>query len=200
MAAPLAALGGAALFVTALAGADPWRTGWAAAIYVTSIVGMFSLSATYHGRTWSPAAEKWMMRADHAAIFVFIAATYTPFAVLAMPLDIGFQVLLIVWTGAAAGVVLKMLWPSSPRWVGVPLYLTLGWVAIWFAETLLNGAGLAAVALLLAGAVLYNLGAIFYGARWPNPWPHTFAHHEVFHALTAAGAICHFVAIWLVVR
>lgn len=181
-------------------GADPWRSGWAASIYVAAIVTMFSVSAAYHRLNWSPSAEKWMMRADHSVIFVFIAATYTPFALLAMPLDVGVRVLIIVWSGAAAGVVLKMLWPLAPRWVGVPLYLVLGYVAVWFAETLLHGAGLAAVVLLVAGAVLYNLGAIFYGARWPNPWPTTFAHHEVFHALTAAAAVCHFSAIWLVVR
>ena len=105
-----------------------------------------------------------------------------------------------MWTGAAAGVLYKMLWPSGPRWVGVPLYLILGYVAIWFAETLLVGAGLTVVALLVAGAILYNIGAVCYGMRWPNPWPTTFGHHEFFHAFVAAAALCHFAAIWLVVH
>jgi hemolysin III len=141
-----------------------------------------------------------MMRVDHSVIFVFIAATYTPFAVLAMPPPMGGRVLVIVWAGAAAGVAMKMLWPSAPRWVGVPLYLLLGYVAVLFAETLLIGAGFVAVALLVAGAVLYNIGAVCYGARWPNPWPSTFAHHEFFHAFTTAAAVCHFAAIWLVIQ
>ncbi|MGE2714578.1 PAQR family membrane homeostasis protein TrhA [Mycolicibacterium litorale] len=199
--AAVAVVAGAALVPTAWAGTDSSRAGWAALVYVSAVVAMFSVSATYHRVRWtSRVAEKWMMRIDHSVIFVFIAATYTPFAVLTMPPPTGAQVLVIVWTGAAAGVALKMLWPSSPRWVGVPLYLLLGYVALLFAETLLIGAGLTVVALLVAGAVLYNIGAVFYGARWPNPWPATFAHHEFFHAFTAAAAVCHFAAIWLVVR
>ncbi|BBY19377.1 hemolysin III family protein [Mycolicibacterium litorale] len=197
----VAVLAGGALVSVAWRGAGESRAGWAALIYVVAIIAMFSISATYHRVRWtSPAAEKWMMRVDHSLIFVFIAATYTPFAVLAMPPDVGIRLLVVVWTGALAGVALKMVWPSAPRWVGVPLYLMLGYVALLFAETLLAGAGFAAVALLVAGAVLYNVGAVFYGARWPNPWPATFAHHEFFHAFTAAGAVCHFAAIWLVIQ
>jgi hemolysin III len=201
VAAGVAVVAGAALIQVAWTGADSSRAGWAALIYVVAIIAMFSVSATYHRVRWtSPAAQKWMMRVDHSVIFVFIAATYTPFAVLAMPPHTGARVLVIVWTGAAAGVALKMLWPAAPRWVSVPLYLMLGYVALLFAEALLVGAGFTVVALLVAGAVLYNIGAIFYGVRWPNPWPDTFAHHEFFHALTAAAAICHFAAIWLVIK
>jgi hemolysin III len=141
-----------------------------------------------------------MKRLDHSLIFVFIAGSYTPFALLAMPNHTGTEVLIVVWTGAAAGVALKMLWPSAPRWVGVPLYLLLGWTAVLFAEILHRGAGLAAVVLLVAGGVLYNVGAVFYGLRWPNPWPRTFGYHEFFHAFTAAAAVCHYVAVWVVVR
>jgi hemolysin III len=199
--AGVAVVAGAALMQVAWTGADPFRAGWAALIYVTAIIAMFGVSAAYHRVRWtSPVAEKWMMRLDHSVIFVFIAATYTPFAVLALPSETGAKALTIVWTGAAAGVALKMLWPAAPRWVGVPLYLMLGYVALLFAEALLIGAGFTVVALLVAGAVLYNIGAIFYGVRWPNPWPNTFAHHEFFHAFTAAAAICHFAAIWLVVK
>ena len=177
------------------------RAGWAAMIYVAASIAMFTISATYHRVQWVSASnEKWMTRLDHSVIFVFIAASYTPFALLAMPPEVGAKVLTIVWTGAFAGVALKMAWPSAPRWVGVPLYLILGYVAVWWAKTLLDGAGVTVVALLVAGAVLYNIGAIFYGMRWPNPWPTTFGHHEFFHAFTAAGAVCHFVAIWLVVQ
>ncbi|MBX9640722.1 MAG: hemolysin III family protein, partial [Mycobacteriaceae bacterium] len=122
-----------------------------------------------------------------------------PVALLAMPPRTGAEVLAIVWTGAAAGVALKMWWPSSPRWVGIPLYLLLGYVAIWFAGTLLDGGGPIVVGLLVAGGVLYNVGAIFFGIRWPDPWPRTFGYHEFFHALTAAAATSHYVAVWFVV-
>jgi hemolysin III len=197
--AVVAFVAGMALVLVGWVATSP-RAGLAALVYVLAIVAMFSISATYHRVRWgSPLAEKWMMRLDHSAIFLFIAASYTPLALLAMPPEVGAEVLTIVWTGAAAGVAFKMLWPSAPRWFGVPLFLMLGYVAIWFAQTLIVGAGVTVVALLVAGGVLYNVGAILYGARWPNPWPTTFGHHEFFHAFTTAAAVCHFVAIWLVV-
>lgn len=198
--ATMAVFAGAALVAVAALTVSS-RAGWATLVYAVAIVAMFGVSAVYHRVGWvSPAAEKWMKRLDHSLIFVFIAGSYTPFAVLAMPNHTGTDVLIVVWTGAAAGVALKMLWPSAPRWVGVPLYLLLGWTAILFAETLHRGAGLAAVVLLVAGGVLYNVGAVFYGLRWPNPWPRTFGYHEFFHAFTAAAAACHYVAVWVVVR
>lgn len=191
---------GAALVSVAAIKSSP-MAGWATLIYATTIVGMFSISAVYHRVQWrSRDAEKWMKRVDHSMIFVFIAGCYTPIALLAMPPRIGMQVLMIVYAGAVAGVTLKMLWPSAPRRVGVPLYLLLGYVAIWFARTLLEGAGLAALVLLVVGAVLYNVGAILYGFSWPNPWPRTFGYHEFFHVLTVAAAACHYVAIWIIVR
>lgn len=169
-------------------------------IYTVTIVAMFSISAIYHRKHWhNPVSLKWMKRLDHSAIFVFIAGSYTPFALLAMPPRTGAEVLAIVWTGAVAGVALKMWWPSAPRWVGVPLYLLLGWVAICFAGSLLHAGGPIVVGLLVLGGVLYNVGAILYGFRWPNPWPRTFGYHEFFHAFTAAAAVSHYVAVWFVV-
>ncbi len=197
--AVIATVGGFALVLVAGMSSSP-KVLLATLTYTVTIVAMFSVSAIYHRRHWhSPAALKWMKRLDHSVIFVFIAGSYTPFALLAMPPRTAAEVLVIVWTGAAAGVALKMLWPSAPRWVGVPLYLLLGWVAIWFAGALLDGAGPVVVILLVLGGVLYNVGAIFYGLRWPNPWPHTFGYHEFFHAFTAAAAISHYIAVWFVV-
>lgn len=178
----------------------PPMAGLATIVYSVTIIGMFTVSAVYHRVHWHNSATlKWMKRADHSMIFLFIAGSYTPLALLAMPTQTATLVLSIVYSGAAAGVALKMFWPSAPRWVGVPLYLVLGYSAIWFAGVLLDGAGLAVVVLLCAGGVLYNIGAILYGVRWPNPWPRTFGYHEFFHAFTAAAAMCHYVAIWLVV-
>lgn len=197
--AVIAVLAGIALVSVAAIGESP-VAGWAALIYVATIVAMFTVSATYHRVDWrSHSAHKWMMRADHSMIFVFIAGSYTPFALLAMPPRTGILVLTIVWLGAAAGVTLKMLWPAAPRRVGLPLYLLLGWMAIWFADTLLDGAGLVVVILLIAGGVLYNVGAVLYGIGWPNPWPRTFGYHEFFHAFTSSAAVCHFTAVCVVV-
>lgn len=200
----LGAAAGAVIAVTPLIAAA-WesgsaRSGWAAVIYAAAIIAMFTVSAVYHRVRWTSASRmKWMKRVDHSLIFVFIAGSYTPFMLLAMPPQTGSRVLALVWAGAVAGVVLKMLWPSSPRWVGLPLYLLLGYVAIWYADALRVGGGLTIVALLAAGGALYNVGAIFYWLRWPDPWPRTFGYHELFHAFTVAAATCHYVAVWGVI-
>jgi hemolysin III len=176
------------------------RAGLATFLYTTTIVAMFAVSGTYHRIHWkSVTARKWMKRVDHSMIFVFIAGSYTPFAVLALPEEQGTVLFWIVWSGALAGVALKMLWPSAPRWVGVPLYLMLGWVAVWFMAPIMHGAGVAALVLLAVGGALYSIGGILYGLKWPDPWPNTFGHHEFFHACTAVAAICHYIAMWFAV-
>ena len=176
------------------------RAGIATLIYTLTIVAMFSVSGTYHRVNWtSPTARKWMKRADHSMIFLFIAGSYTPFALLALPEHSGMTLLWIVWGGALAGVALKMLWPSAPRWLGVPLYILLGWVAAWFIGPIMQGAGVAAVVLLIVGGALYSVGGVLYALKWPNPWPATFGHHEFFHACTAVAAICHYIAMWFAV-
>ena len=190
---------GAVLVPVAWIATSP-KAGWATLIYSATIIAMFSGSAIYHRVHWrSQNAMQWMKRADHSLIFVFIAGSYTPIALLAMPTSSGLLVLAVVYTGAAAGVALKMLWPSAPRAVGLPLYLLVGYVAIGFAGTLLADAGVVVVVLLVAGGLLYNIGAVLYAFSWPNPWPRTFGYHEFFHAFTAAAAICHYIAIWLVI-
>jgi hemolysin III len=176
------------------------KAGMATFIYTGAVVGMFAVSATYHRVHWKTAkARIWMKRLDHSMIFVLIAGTYTPFALLAMPPAQGTVVLYIVWGGAVAGVLLKMCWPTAPRWVGVPLYLMLGWVAAFYIAAILHHAGVAAMVLLAVGGVLYSVGGILYALRWPDPWPSTFGYHEFFHACTALAAICHYIAIWFAV-
>ena len=169
------------------------RAGLATLLYTLTIVAMFAVSGTYHRVNWkSDTARKWMKRADHSMIFLFIAGSYTPFALLALPSNQGMVLFWIVWAGAIAGVLLKMFWPSAPRWLGVPLYILLGWVAAWFVGPIMHGAGVAALVLLIVGGALYAL-------KWPNPWPTTFGHHEFFHACTAVAAILHYIAMWFAV-
>ncbi len=176
------------------------RAGISTFVYTGSVVGMFAVSAVYHRVTWESVLTRTRMkRLDHSMIFVFIAGTYTPFAVLAMPRRTGMLVLAIVWGGAIAGVLLKMCWPTAPRWVGVPLYLLLGWVSAFYIAVILHDAGVAAMVLLAVGGVLYSIGGILYALRWPDPWPATFGYHEFFHACTAVAAICHYIAIWFAV-
>ncbi|MBY0442064.1 MAG: hemolysin III family protein, partial [Mycobacteriaceae bacterium] len=139
---------GSTLVAVSWVAASP-RAGHATLIYAAATVAMFAVSATYHRVHWKSATTRMRMkRLDHSMIFVFIAGSYTPFAQLAMPRQTGQLVLWIVWGGALAGIVLKVCWPTAPRWVGVPLYLLLGWVAVWFAPTIVHVAGVAAMVLL----------------------------------------------------
>jgi len=172
---------------------------FACSVYAVTLVGMFTVSATYHRHTWrSVRARTWMKRVDHSMIFLFIAGTYTPMTVLALHPPTSTVVLTTVWVGAAGGVALKMFWPHAPTWVGVPFYLALGWVAVFVVPDLLASGGVAVLALLLAGGALYSLGAFCYATRRPNTWPTTFGYHEYFHACVSLAALCHCVAIWLV--
>jgi hemolysin III len=188
------ASGGALIAVSATVSV---KAAAATTVYAVTVLGLFGVSALYHRRAWtSPRARTWMKRLDHSMIFVFIAGTYTPFALLAMPPVTGRVVLAVVWGGALLGVTLKLAWPHAPRWVGVPVYIALGWVAVFVLPDLLHHAGVAALVLLLAGGLLYTAGAVFYATRWPDPWPRTFGYHEFFHAATVLAAACHYVAIW----
>lgn len=171
----------------------------ACAVYAVTIVGLFSVSATYHRVPWTSVRNQIRMkRADHSMIFLFIAGTYTPFCAVALPAPMRWWVLGIVWAGALAGVVLKITWPAAPRWLGVALYVLLGWVIVVVLPSLLTRAGVAVIVLLVAGGVFYTVGGILYALRWPNPWPTIFGHHEIFHACTAIAALLHYVAVWLV--
>ncbi|USX49275.1 hemolysin III family protein [Lentzea sp. HUAS12] len=174
------------------------RAALATSVYGLTVLGLFGVSALYHRVTWkSDRVRTWMKRMDHSMIFVFIAGTYTPFALLAMDPGTGSTVLWVVWIGALLGVTLKLAWPHAPRWLGVPIYIALGWVAVFVLPELLHHAGVAALVLLLVGGALYTVGAVFYATRWPNPWPQVFGYHEFFHAATVVAAICHYIAIWL---
>ncbi|HEY0814994.1 MAG TPA: hemolysin III family protein [Pseudonocardia sp.] len=171
----------------------------ATTVYSVTILGLFGISALYHRRTWRTVRARMIMRRlDHSMIFLFIAGTYTPVAALALDAATARWVLAVVWGGALAGVVLKMAWPHAPSWLAVPIYVALGWVAVFVFPQLLANGGVAAFVLLIAGGALYTVGAVFYATRWPNPWPRTFGFHEFFHAATVLAAICHLVAIWLI--
>jgi hemolysin III len=176
------------------------RPGWApligCAVYSLTVCGLFGVSALYHRRVWSERGYQVMRRLDHSMIFLFIAGTYTPFCLLLLPPRNAAVLLAVVWSGALAGVTLKLIWPHVPRWVSAPLYLGLGWVAIAVLPDILRRGGVTALVLMLAGGVAYSVGAVFYALRRPNPWPTVFGHHEFFHACTLVAAICHHVAIY----
>ena len=194
-----ATMGGLAL-VSVAAIASSQKPILATLIYTVTIVAMFSVSAIYHRKHWhNPVALKWMKRFDHSAIFVFIAGSYTPFALLAMPPRTGAEVLAIVWTGAVAGVALKMWWPSAPRWVGVPLYLLLGWVAIFFAGTPARRRGSDRRRPARPGRGPLQRRRHPLRPSLAEPVAAYIRLSRVFHAFTAAAAVSHYVAVWFVV-
>lgn len=177
-----------------------WSTsasaGLAVTIYCITVSAMFGVSSAYHRRTWTPRGWKMMKRLDHSTIFLFIAGSYTPFSVLALDGAFRWVILGIVWGGALAGITLKLAWPTAPRWVGVPIYLALGWVAVLFFGSIVTELGVTVLVLLAAGGLLYSLGAVAYATSRPNPIPGVFGYHEVFHACTIVAAICHYIAVY----
>ena len=175
------------------------RAGGSTAIYAATVTLLFGTSALYHRLNWGPRGRSIMKRLDHSMIFVFIAGTYTPIAVLTLPHATALAVLIAVWTGAIMGVALQTAWPSAPRWLSVPCYIALGWVAVFVMPQLLQNAGVAALVLIAAGGIIYTIGAVVYAVKKPNPVPGVFGFHEVFHACTLVAATCHYVAIWFAV-
>ena len=194
-----AAVAAAAVGVVLVVTAPTLRAALGALVYALSITTLFTISATYHRVEWrSPRARLWMRRADHAAIFVFIAGTYTPFALLVVSGPLGTGLLIAVWAGALAGIARELVWTRAPRWLGVAAYIALGWLAVLCAPTLISDLGWS-VTLVAAGGVLYTLGAVVYALRRPDPWPRSFGYHEIFHALVIAAAALHLAVIALVV-
>ncbi|WP_031167078.1 PAQR family membrane homeostasis protein TrhA [Streptosporangium roseum] len=171
----------------------------AAAIYAITSGLLFGISATYHRGTLSPRLGEVLRRLDHANIYLIIAGTYTPFAMLALDGPARAVVLGVIWAGAVAGVLFRVLWTGAPRWLSTALYIALGWTAVFVLPQLLEGAGAAAVALVFVGGLLYTAGGVVYGLRRPDPSPRWFGFHEVFHAFTVAAYLVQYVAVSLVV-
>jgi len=192
---PLALASGLVLIVLAPTGPATI----ASTAYVVTAVALFTTSAAYHRGHWSPRAERWLKRLDHATIFLLIAGTYTPFAVLALRGDVRVAVLAAVWSLAVLGVLFRMLWVDAPRWLYTPLYIGLGWMAAFVVPQLLHGAGVTAFILMAVGGFCYTAGAVVYALRRPDPNPRWFGFHEIFHALTVVGFICQYVAASFVV-
>ncbi|KAA3638484.1 MAG: hemolysin III family protein [Armatimonadetes bacterium] len=170
------------------------------AIFVATAALLFGVSALLHRGHWTPRVESVLRRLDHADIYLIIAGTYTPIAVLALPPNQARLMLAIVWTGAIAGVFFRVFWITAPRWLSTTMYVVTGWVAILFVNPLIDGAGLAAFILIVVGGVLYSVGAVIYATKRPDLVPGVFGFHELFHALTVAAFVCHYIAIWIVVH
>jgi hemolysin III len=183
----------AAIVLTALAPAGAARA--AAIVYGIGLCALFAASGTYHRWRWNPRWRPLLRRIDHSTIFVFIAASYTPVALLVMHGTLRWAILVAVWAGALGGVVLSVAWITAPRVLSAVCYLALGWVSVIAIPQMVERLDVAPLVLLGAGGVLYSVGAIVYATKRPNPWPSTFGFHEVFHALVILAAAVQFVAL-----
>jgi hemolysin III len=185
----------AALGIALTAAATGTTESVAAAVFATSVAITFGVSAVYHRVTWTPPAREIMRRLDHAAIFLLIAGTYTPYGLLVLDGAWRYSVLAIVWGGALLAILQRVVWRRAPKWFAAALAVALGWVGVVAFPLLLDATGWAGAALLLAGGALYTLGALVYAVRWPDPAPRIFGYHELFHALTIAAAGSQYAAI-----
>jgi hemolysin III len=180
--------------------ADGYLERFAVWVYVVALAAMFGASALYHRFPWrSSTARLRARRIDHAMIFVFIAGTYTAFALVAFSGTARVIGLVAVWAGATLGIVLNLVWIEAPRWLSAVAYLGVGWVGLILIPQFFPALGVGAAVLVIVGGALYSVGALAYATTWPNPFPATLGFHEVFHLLVVAAAASQFIALSLVV-
>ncbi len=168
-------------------------------VFGFSAVMLFATSAIYHRGHWKPETSKLLKRLDHANIFLIIAGSYTPLALMLLPPDSARTLLILVWSGAIAGILFRVFWVGAPRWLYTPVYVALGWVSVFYIVPFYQAGGAAVVALIATGGLLYTLGAVVYGLKRPDPSPRWFGFHEIFHAFTIAAFTTHYIAVSLAV-
>jgi hemolysin III len=176
------------------------RASVAVAVYGVGLIALFGGSALYHRWPGPRRYKPLLRRIDHSTIFVFIAASYTPVALIVVDGPVAWVLLVGAWAGAVAGVVVSLGWIDAPRPVVAGSYVVLGWLALIAAPQLVRTLDAVPVVLFLTGGILYSVGAIVYARQRPDPWPRTFGFHEVFHAMVVTAAIVHFVAMagWVI--
>lgn len=165
------------------------------AIYLTTATVLFGMSAVYHRGSWSARVAAVLRRLDHSNIFLLIAGTYTPLSLMLLDGLDRIVLLSVIWGIAALGITFKMLWMNAPRWLYTGLYLAMGWAAVWWMVPFAHSGGPIVLTLIIAGGLVYTLGAVVYARKWPNPSPKWFGFHEIFHACTILAAAAHFAAI-----
>ena len=171
----------------------------AAAVYGLTLIGLYTISSSYHVHHWSRKAQLRMRRMDHAMIYVFIAGTYTPFCLLVFHGALAVSVLIAAWVMAGLGVTMQLVPRLSTGRLHNALYIVMGWLVIVGLPQLVSKLSGAQLVLLIAGGLIYTSGSIVLASRWPDPHPATFGYHEVWHTMVVAACVCHFLAVWWLV-
>ncbi|WP_309646753.1 hemolysin III family protein [Nocardioides sp.] len=198
---PLALAGGIVLVVLS----PDSTTRWGSAVFAASALLLFGVSAIYHTGSWSPRTWQTLRRFDHANIFVLIAGSYTPLTLMLLEGTQRAVLLTTVWACAILGVLFRVFWTDAPRWLYTPIYIGMGWAAVFFipgfidgaTERLGSGPATAVLVLIAVGGIFYTAGGIVYGFKKPNPWPTWFGFHEVFHTFTILAFVSHYVGVSL---
>lgn len=176
------------------------KTKVATGVFALTSSSLFGVSAVFHrGQPWSPRWHAVLRRLDHSTIFLLIAGTYTPFAMTLLESDKARLLLSFVWGGALVGIAFRVLWIGAPRWLYLPVYAALGWAAVFWLDDFAATAGPVVLSLILIGGLLYSIGGLVYGIQRPDPIPHVFGYHEVFHSLTIAAFAVHYVGVSMIV-
>ena len=164
-------------------------------VFAASALALFTASATMHRGNWSKRTALWLRRLDHSSIFLLIAGSYTPFTLLLLDGSERTTLLIVAWGGATLGILFRLFWTGAPRWLYTPIYIALGWAAVFYFPSFFASASAAVITCLVVGGALYTLGGVIYGFRWPDPSPRWFGFHEVFHTLTIAAFVTHYVGV-----
>jgi hemolysin III len=170
-----------------------------AAVYAGSVAAMLGVSSLFHRRRWTPARKRWIGVLDHAMIYVLIGGTYTPIALLVLRAGWRTPLLAVVWGGGIVAIGVKLLRPDAPAWVAAGTCLVLGWTAVIVLPQIVERIGLGPAGLLVAGGLAYTVGAVVYARRRPDPFPHAFGYHEVFHVLVVVAVVCQYLVVGLFV-
>lgn len=166
-------------------------------IFGFSMIELYTLSAVYHIGWWNGRKRTVLRAVDHANIFVLIAGTYTPICVNILSGWMRVAVLTLIWVLALAGVSSAVFTLRLPRWLNAVLYIVMGWVSVITAPTVAQLLPWEALGMLVAGGVLYTVGAVVYAFKWPNPFPRVFGYHEIFHLFVIAGGAAFVAMIWI---
>lgn len=167
----------------------------AAAIYAGSLTALLGASALYHRVTWSPPARYWMCRLDLAMIFMLIAGSYTPIAMLVVTPPTGTTILWGIWGAAVVGIIVKLLWENPAKWAAALVYVAMGCSGVFAIPDINRVLGTTPLLLFIGGGVLYVAGALIYALERPDPLPAVFGYHEIFHALVILAAAAHYIAM-----